>query len=347
MQCPRCQTEIPQGSKFCIKCGARQEPGTAEGEPDRRVIRVDTTDRQPDLWPQARQHLDRAYECENLHDLGGAMRECEAALRVAPQWPEALNLLGVILEQLDRLDEAIAAYREALRQDPRFDQARKNLNAALADRAPAGPAARRARLAPDSLSSRAAARRRSSAETAGGLTGIVGGATIGIGWITPWFGVGGWLTQLAQMANLTRGPSFLSGLTRGIGSGLQLTIVATVGGIAALTSDSLSGLVLLAFILAAVLGAIPVMAISLVRTGIQMLEARSSSGEPNLLGIRTRVQTLRRRSGTVIAIMVALFVLLSIIPFGTSVLGMGFYLTAAGAIGTFLAALLLESRIRD
>jgi tetratricopeptide (TPR) repeat protein len=81
----------------------------------------------------ARQHLDQAYLAEEEDDFENALRECDLALQFAPNWAEAHNLRGIVLEALDRTEEAIAAYREAIRLEPGFDDARRNLREATAE----------------------------------------------------------------------------------------------------------------------------------------------------------------------------------------------------------------------
>jgi Tfp pilus assembly protein PilF len=81
---------------------------------------------------QARQHLERAYAWEERDELESALRECEAAIQLAPDWAEAHNLHGILLEALEQMKEAVAAYRKAVRLDPTFLEARENLQEAEA-----------------------------------------------------------------------------------------------------------------------------------------------------------------------------------------------------------------------
>jgi tetratricopeptide (TPR) repeat protein len=85
------------------------------------------------LPAEARQHLEQAYLAEEEDDFENALRECDLALQFAPNWAEAHNLRGIVLEALGRAEEAIAAYREAIRLDPGFDDARQNLREATAE----------------------------------------------------------------------------------------------------------------------------------------------------------------------------------------------------------------------
>lgn len=77
--------------------------------------------------------LESAYASEAAGDLETALAQCEQALAAEPTSAEAHNLRGIILDQLDRLPEAIAAYRQAVSLDPDFDEARENLAEAEAE----------------------------------------------------------------------------------------------------------------------------------------------------------------------------------------------------------------------
>jgi Flp pilus assembly protein TadD len=85
------------------------------------------------LSAQARQHLEQAYAWEERDELENALRECEAAIRLAPDWAEAHNLHGILLEALGQTREAVTAYGEAVRLDPTFLEARENLQEAEAE----------------------------------------------------------------------------------------------------------------------------------------------------------------------------------------------------------------------
>ena len=65
-------------------------------------------------------------------DPAGATSELENAVRLAPKQPEARNWLGVSLEAVGRLPEAIAEFRTALDLDPDYADASYNLAKALA-----------------------------------------------------------------------------------------------------------------------------------------------------------------------------------------------------------------------
>jgi tetratricopeptide (TPR) repeat protein len=89
-------------------------------------------------WPlalelRAQAALDQAEALEANRRWDEALAACNVALRLAPNWAEAYNYRGLLLETLDRVPEAIQAYQDAVRLDPNFTEARDNLNAALAD----------------------------------------------------------------------------------------------------------------------------------------------------------------------------------------------------------------------
>ena len=86
-----------------------------------------------DAPAEARQHFERALAYEEKGEFQQALRECEATIQLASNWAEAHNLRGIILEELDRPEEAIAAYQEAIRLDPTFDEAKENLSVAEAE----------------------------------------------------------------------------------------------------------------------------------------------------------------------------------------------------------------------
>lgn len=75
----------------------------------------------------ARQHLDRAlgFAWEERSEL--ALQACEQARLSLPPIAIAYNALGLVLEELEQVEPAIEAYLEALRLNPEFHPARKNL----------------------------------------------------------------------------------------------------------------------------------------------------------------------------------------------------------------------------
>jgi tetratricopeptide (TPR) repeat protein len=84
------------------------------------------TDR-PGIAPEAQAALDRAQARLDAGDLTAALNDCEAALQLAPQWAEAHNLRGIVLDEMGRTGEAIASYQETVRLDPNLPNAAENL----------------------------------------------------------------------------------------------------------------------------------------------------------------------------------------------------------------------------
>jgi uncharacterized RDD family membrane protein YckC len=108
---------------------------------------MDTENNSPELPAEAKWHLEQAYTAEERHELETALRECELALQFAPDCAEAHNLRGLILEGLSRKEESLAAYREAVRLDPAFQEAQENLHEAEAE-LEAGPRETKTELSP-------------------------------------------------------------------------------------------------------------------------------------------------------------------------------------------------------
>ena len=110
-----------------------QAPGDLSVMPDPHPQDIEALlqglqDRHGTLSLQAEQALDRAYAHQERGEFEDALRECEAAIRFDPGYAEAHNLQGIILEELGRTQEAMAAYRRAVRLDPTFNDARENLS---------------------------------------------------------------------------------------------------------------------------------------------------------------------------------------------------------------------------
>lgn len=75
----------------------------------------------------AQQYLEQAYADEEAGEPKEALQQCELAIELAPNLAEAHNLQGIIFEQLGKVEQAIAAYSEAIRLDPDFKEAGMNL----------------------------------------------------------------------------------------------------------------------------------------------------------------------------------------------------------------------------
>lgn len=77
--------------------------------------------------------LDLGLACEMLDDRESAERAYRSALAANPQFTEALNNLGTLLRDTDRLDAGIAMLRQAIEIRPAFASAHLNLGLALED----------------------------------------------------------------------------------------------------------------------------------------------------------------------------------------------------------------------
>jgi tetratricopeptide (TPR) repeat protein len=75
----------------------------------------------------AKEHLDEALEYAYEDESEKALLECETAKQTLPEIALAYNYLGLVLQTLGQLDDAIEAYRKAMQLNPRFSAARKNM----------------------------------------------------------------------------------------------------------------------------------------------------------------------------------------------------------------------------
>src|SRR5262249_42492425 len=88
------------------------------------------------VWPPRappRAHYSLANVLEAIGQRDEAVAAWREALRLRPDFPEALNNLGNTLHQLGKLAEAKAAFEEALRLKPDLPQAHNNLGHVLHD----------------------------------------------------------------------------------------------------------------------------------------------------------------------------------------------------------------------
>lgn len=98
--------------------------------------RMNGTTAEPEVVPGVQTRLERAQAHLDAGDLMAALRECDGALQAAPQWAEAHNLRGIVLDEMRRTGEAIAAYQEALRLDPALADTAANLADLQVERRP-------------------------------------------------------------------------------------------------------------------------------------------------------------------------------------------------------------------
>jgi tetratricopeptide (TPR) repeat protein len=116
-RCPECGAVNPENRDGCLVCDYQLNRGKGSS----------------DLPTGVRQHLEQAYAYHENDEFEDALRECECVIQLAPNWAEAHNLRGIVLEEVGRKVEAVAAYREAVCLDPAFLEAKENLSEAEAE----------------------------------------------------------------------------------------------------------------------------------------------------------------------------------------------------------------------
>jgi len=165
-----------------------------------------------------------------------------------------------------------------------------------------------------------------SAATTGGLAGLAGGVLTVIGWLMPWTGIG-------------------------LVNGLQITVTSLTGGLAALgllrnESSGLGALLgCLGIAQAAVFASIPLIGISCVRTGIRIIEYRSSTDDWATSSVSGELGRLRSRSAAGFVLMLVIYVLSALIPFAQLLLSNGYFVAGGGLALAFLGALFAQSQI--
>lgn len=78
-------------------------------------------------FSEATWHLEQAYAAEEQGDSATALGECDLSIQLDSGHAEAHNLRGIVLEELGRKEEALAAYQEAVRLDSTLADAQENL----------------------------------------------------------------------------------------------------------------------------------------------------------------------------------------------------------------------------
>jgi DNA-binding CsgD family transcriptional regulator len=193
----------------------------------------------------------------------------------------------------------------------------------------------------------------------GSLIGIIGGAGVIIGWFLPWVQLGGLLGAGIGLLNLLGGGNQLGGLG-GLGNGLQifLGLLGFAFVIFGLSSSPMTNpyvqqsvvagggvlLGLFALILACVVIALPIMGLSILRSGIKTLDLRTEMGKLANAKISARLMDMRKKAVTIFVILAIVFIGFAALPFGgTSLLGPGFITMAISALAVFIGALLTRS----
>lgn len=110
LKCPSCGSAFKESERYCPNCGTDLEL---------------PLERSPAL---AREYFEKAQQkYDRNSNLQTALSECDLALGYNPEFAEAHNLRGLILDALNQTEDAIAAYREAIRLNPGLQEARANL----------------------------------------------------------------------------------------------------------------------------------------------------------------------------------------------------------------------------
>jgi tetratricopeptide (TPR) repeat protein len=66
----------------------------------------------------AQEHFDQSYSLWKKSRYQEAMEQCDQALALAPGWSKVHNLRGVILDEMQQIDQSILEYRKAIRLLP-------------------------------------------------------------------------------------------------------------------------------------------------------------------------------------------------------------------------------------
>jgi DNA-binding CsgD family transcriptional regulator len=165
--------------------------------------------------------------------------------------------------------------------------------------------------------------------------------------------LGGLLGTGIALLNLLGGGNQLGGLG-GLSNGLQiflglLTFAFAMFGLSSNVpiyqgSTAFSGF--LALILACVVIALPIMGLSILRSGIKTLDLRTEMGKLANAKISARLMDMRKKAVTIFVILVIVFIGFAALPFGgTSLLGSGFITMAISALAVFIGALFTRSML--
>ena len=189
----------------------------------------------------------------------------------------------------------------------------------------------------------------------GGIAGIVGGATSAIGWFMPWFGLGQVGSSLGGIAGLllgSGGGGLASALGGGIGgSGFQLLLlVLQIPSLlnsfnaygARSDTGSILGLVIVAIL---ILVLIPILGLLNIRAGVAALQLRSTTDSISIGTVKNQLNAIINNSSFGFILLVAIFILLSQIPFATMLLSSGFFITAGGFALAWFAAVTAKGQV--
>ncbi len=112
LNCPNCGKGISDTDTLCPHCG----------------LNLDAPLEKPELQKLGQPYLEKAKKTlETGQNLRGALSDCDTAIEYMPEFAEAHNLRGLLLDMMDKPDQAILAYRQAVWLDPAFTDAKENL----------------------------------------------------------------------------------------------------------------------------------------------------------------------------------------------------------------------------
>lgn len=118
LRCPECGGKIDENERYCPHCGTDLET------PIEQVIDTE----------KSREYLNKAQEeYDQGSNLKVALQNCDLAIQYDPASVVSHNLRGLILDALERSDDAIQSYQEALRIDPSNEDAKANLEDAQSE----------------------------------------------------------------------------------------------------------------------------------------------------------------------------------------------------------------------
>ena len=179
-----------------------------------------------------------------------------------------------------------------------------------------------------------------------GLTGIFGGALSILGWLIPWFSLGGLANSLLNLLGIGSKFNFLN-IGSGFGSGLQMSLFSLLGSFAAFSSERGAFLGVLGLMIFGVLIAIPILGIQNVRSGIGAFDLRNAKSRDSttISTLDQHLRSMRTNSKVILIIMVIVFVTFTFIPFASSILGSGFYITALGSVCSYLGVFFNQSKL--
>jgi tetratricopeptide (TPR) repeat protein len=112
MNCPNCGKKIEENDPVCPHCGLDLE---------RTLGNTELRSLAEPLLEKARKAVDGGS------NLRAALQAIEQALEYVPESAEAHNLRGLLLDNLELPREAIQEYREAVRLQPEYQEAKENL----------------------------------------------------------------------------------------------------------------------------------------------------------------------------------------------------------------------------